>query len=355
MLGVAWPAIRTALDAPLAGVGVLLGAMTVAQFAASTFSGRVRERIGTFLVLFVPAVLAALGLALFAIASDWLVVTVASALLGTGVGLLDAAVNTEAALRQGIRFMGALHGAWAVGAALGPPLIAFAVLGPGSWRFGYAVAAIAFLVIALAAVGLRAQLGRAPVAIVTSRPASASKSPAAMVAALMFVYVGVELGAGQWSFTRFTATSSPLDTSTAASAVFLYWSGLGAGRFVLAVVGHRLAPARWLDASVTGALLSTAAVSVAPPELGALVALPLLGLSLSVFVPVLIYVTPERVGRVAAPHVIGYMTAAGMLGGATLPAATGVLMQNAGVEYLGPALVTLSAVLATLHRVSARA
>ena len=47
--------------------------------------------------------------------------------------------------------------------------------------------------------------------------------------------------------------------------------------------------------------------------------------------------------------------AAGMLGGATLPAATGVIMQSAGVEYLGPALVALSAVLAALHRVSARA
>ena len=89
--------------------------------------------------------------------------------------------------------------------------------------------------------------------------------------------------------------------------------------------------------------------------LPALLALPLLGVSLSVFVPVLIYVTPQRVGHQTAPHAIGYMVAAGMLGGATLPAATGLLMQNSGVEALGAALVGLAVVLAALHRASLRA
>src|SRR5436190_17813365 len=70
MLGVAWPSIRDALGAPLAGLGVLLGAMTVTQFAASTFSGAIRERLGTTRVLLLPAAMAAAGLALFAVATD---------------------------------------------------------------------------------------------------------------------------------------------------------------------------------------------------------------------------------------------------------------------------------------------
>jgi hypothetical protein len=69
---------------------------------------------------------------------------------------------------------------------------------------------------------------------------------------------------------------------------------------------------------------------------------------------VLIYVTPQRVGHETAPHAIGYMVAAGMLGGATLPAATGLLMQNSGVAVLGPTLVVLAVVLALLHRISLR-
>jgi len=351
MLGVAWPSIRDALNAPLAGLGVLLGAMTVTQFGASTFSGAIRDRLGTTRVLLFPAAMAAAGLALFAVATDWIVITLASAILGAGVGLLDAAINTEAALRRGVRFMAALHGAWAVGAAVGPPLITVAI-GLGSWRLGYGVGAIAFVLVAVATLTMRNAFEQAPTHDLAA--GESARAHLLMGAALMFVYVGIELGAGQWAFTRFTA-ADVLDTNTAAAALFLYWAGLAAGRFVLALVGHRLEPRRWLDLSVIGSLLATIAFSLAPAFIAALVALPLLGISLSVFVPVLIYVTPQRVGHEAAPHAIGYMVAAGMLGGATLPALIGLVMQNSGVALLGPALVLLAVALALLHRASLRA
>jgi len=351
MLGVAWPSIRDALSAPLAGLGVLLGAMTVTQFAASTFSGAIRERLGTTRVLLIPAAMAAVGLALFAVGSDWIVITLASAIFGAGVGLLDAAINTEAALRRGIRFMGALHGAWAVGAAFGPPVITLAI-GLGSWRYGYGLAALAFVLIAALTLILRGALDDTPVLEVVAAPSA--RTHLVTGAALMFAYVGIELGAGQWAFTRFTADSA-LDLSTAATAVFLYWAGLAAGRLLLAVVGHLLEPRRWLDLSVIGAVATTIGFTVLSPVIAALVALPLLGVSLSVFVPVLFYVTPQRVGHETAPHAIGYMSAAGMLGGAALPAATGLVMQSSGVAMLGPTLVLLAVALALLHRASFRA
>jgi len=222
MLGVAWPSIRDALGAPLAGLGILLGAMTVTQFGASTFSGAIRERLGTTRVLLWPAAMAAAGLALFAIATDWIVITLASAILGAGVGLLDAAINTEAALRRGVRFMAALHGAWAVGAALGPPLITLAI-GLGSWRLGYGAAAIAFVLVAAATLTMRSAFDDAPTQEVAAAPSA--RTHLVTGAALMFVYVGIELGAGQWAFTRFIAAGA-LDTNTAAVAVFLYWAGL---------------------------------------------------------------------------------------------------------------------------------
>jgi fucose permease len=352
MLGVAWPSIREALGAPLAGLGILLGAMTATQFAASTFSGAIRERLGTTRVLFLSAVLAAAGLALFTVAAGWIVIALASAILGAGLGLLDAAVNTEAALRRGVRFMGALHGAWAVGAALGPPLVTVAIEGLGSWRFGYAAAAVAFFVVAIAMLTVRGQLQDAPPQVVAA--AASARAHVVMGALLMFVYVGVELGAGQWAFSRFTV-GADLDINTAATAVFLYWAGLGAGRFGLAIIGDRVPARRWLDVSVVGTVLTTVAFSLLPPSLAALGALPLLGVSLSVFVPVLIYVTPQRVGHETAPHAIGYMVAAGMLGGATIPAGIGLLMQSSGVVFLGPALVLLALALAALHRASLRA
>src|SRR5260221_5409598 len=82
MLGIAWPSIRAALDAPLASLGLLLGAMTVAQFVASSAAGRIRERFGTFALLLIPTVLSAGGLALFALAPAWPSTIAAAALLG---------------------------------------------------------------------------------------------------------------------------------------------------------------------------------------------------------------------------------------------------------------------------------
>jgi len=348
MLGIAWPSMRAHLDAPLAGLGVVLAAMTVTEFGSSALSGIVRARFGTVALLLLPTALAAGGLLLFTLAQTWPTIIVAAAVLGAGLGLLDAGFNTEAALRRGIRFMGALHASWAVGATLGPPLIGLVLVIAGSWRLGYAIAALAFVAFGIAMYLARGDLAatpegeNAPIATRDARRASV------MAGALMFVYVGIELGAGQWSFTRLTVDGA-LTEGVAGLAVFLYWSALAAGRIALALVGDRIAAAQLVDLSVAGAIASAIAFWILPPPIAALVALPSIGLSLSVFVPLLLYLIPRRVGRAAAPHVIGYLVAAGMIGGAVLPAGIGLVLQATGVSSLGTCLTALAATFGVLH------
>jgi fucose permease len=352
MLGIAWPSMRSSLDAPFAGLGLLVAAMTVAQFAASAASGLLRERLRTIPLLLAAAAAAAGGLATFAIASGWWATIIASAVLGCGVGLLDAAVNTEAALRGDIRFMGALHGAWAIGASLGPPLVGATLVASDSWRPAYIAGATAFALLGIATYAVRADIADAPELDASPREERIGRT-VILGCALMFVYVGIELGAGQWTYTRLTADGS-LSEGLAGLAVYLYWSALAAGRIGLAALGDRIAPARLFDLSVFGALAGTLGFWVFPPPLAALVALPCLGAALSVFVPVLIYLTPRRIGSAAAPRAIGYLVAAGMIGGASLPAAVGLLMQTIDVAALGPSLVFLAVMLAGLHVASTR-
>jgi fucose permease len=348
MLGVAWPSIRGELDAPFTGLGLVLAAMTLTEFGSSALSGIIRKRFGTIALLLLPTTLAAGGLLLFTLAQTWSTVIVASAVLGAGLGLLDAAVNTEAALRRGIRFMGALHASWAVGATLGPPLIGLVLVMAGSWRLGYAVAALAFVAFAIATYLARADLAATPESEDTPVETSGARRASVMGAALMFVYVGIELGAGQWSFTRLTADGALTD-GLAGVAVFLYWSALAAGRIGLALFGGGASAARLIDLSVAGAIFSAVAFWILPPPIAALVALPSIGLSLSVFVPLLLYLIPRRVGRAAAPHVIGYLVAAGMIGGAVLPAGIGLILQSTGVSSLGICLSALAAAFGGLH------
>ena len=353
MLGIAWPSMRASLDAPFAGLGLLVAAMTVAQFAASAASGLLRERLGTIALLLAAVAAASGGLAVFAIASGWWATILASAVLGSGVGLLDAAVNTEAALRGDIRFMSGLHGAWAVGASLGPPLVGAALVASDSWRPAYVIAAGAFAILGGAIYVVRSDLSAAPELEADSPEARRIGRTVILGCALMFVYVGIELGGGQWTYTRFTADRS-LSGALAGLAVFLYWSALAAGRIALAVLGDRVAPARLFDLSVFGALASTLGFWVLPAPIAALVALPCLGAALSVFVPLLLYLTPRRIGSAAAPRAIGYQVAAGMIGGASLPAGVGLLMQLIDVAVLGPCLVAMAAVLTGLHLASTR-
>ena len=353
MLGIAWPSMRVSLDAPFVGLGLLVAAMTVAQFAASAASGLLRERLGTIALLLVSVAAAAGGLAIFAIASGWWATILASAVLGCGVGLLDAAVNTEAALRGDVRFMGALHGAWAIGASLGPPLVGAMLVASDSWRPAYVAAAVAFVLLGIATYAVRSDLGDAPELEAGPSGERSIGRTVVLGCALMFVYVGVELGAGQWTYTRFTVDGA-LSDGLAGLAVFLYWSALAAGRIALALFGDRVAPARLFDLSVFGALASAIGFSVLPPPVAALLALPCLGAALSVFVPVLLYLTPRRIGSAAAPRAIGYQVAAGMIGGASLPALVGVLMQSIDVAVLGPCLVAMAAVLTGLHVASSR-
>lgn len=348
MLGIAWPSIRAELDAPLAGLGVVLAAMTVTEFGSSALSGLVRQRFGTIALLLLPTALAAGGLLLFTLAQTWPTIILAAALLGTGLGLLDAAFNTEAALRRGIRFMAALHASWAVGATLGPALIGLVLVVAGSWRLGYAVAALAFVAFAIATYVVRGDLGAAPESEDAPIAMRGAGRASVMGGALMFVYVGIELGAGQWSFTRLTADGALTD-GLAGLAVFLYWSALAAGRIALALFGARIPAPRLIDLSVAGAIVSAVAFWILPPPLAALLALPSIGLSLSVFVPLLLYLIPGRVGRAAAPHVIGYLVAAGMIGGALLPAGIGLVLQWSGVSSLGVCLSALAAAFGVLH------
>jgi fucose permease len=249
--------------------------------------------------------------------------------------------------------MSGLPAAWAIGASRGPPLVGATLVASDSWRPAYVIAAAAFVLLGIAVYTVRSDLSAAPELEAEAPGERRIGRTVVLGCALMFVYVGIELGGGQWTYTRFTADGS-LSDGLAGLAVFLYWSALAAGRIALAVLGDRVAPARLFDLSVFGALASTLGFAVLPPPVAALVALPSLGAALSVFVPVLLYLTPRRIGSAAAPRAIGYQVAAGMIGGASLPAVVGLLMQSAGVAVLGPCLVTMAAVLTGLHVLSTR-
>ena len=355
-VGVAWPQMRASLGAPLAGLGLLLAAYTAAYFVASAGSGFLGARLGTGALLAAGCGLAAAGLLGLSVATAWWMVPAVTLLLGGGSGLIDAAANAHTSLNRGVRFMGWLHASWAVGAALGPPIVVASTGATGSWRAAFGAMAGAFLAVGFL-IGYRRQdwIDLRPDG---ERPSSAALVPRSsrrralvLLIGLFILGAGLEGTAGDWSYTQLTA-GRLLSTGLAGLGASLFWAGLAGGRAAMGLFGNRIAPDRLLDISVGASALGALAFWLAPPLGSALIALPILGAAISVIFPLLLSITPTRVGTEMTSHAIGYELAAGTLGGGGLPALTGLSLQAAGLLTLGPLLTVFAAGLLVLHLVS---
>ena len=355
-IGVAWPHMRVSLGAPLAGLGLLLAAFTIGYFIASAGSGRVTLRIGTPALLIGGCGLASVGCMGLSVASRWWMVPVVSLILGAGSGLIDAAVNAHISLNRGVRYMGWLHASWAVGAALGPPLVVTSLAATGSWRSSFAAVAVAFLGIGAVVLSRRRDwvhtAARLDEGAQAARPIpSEYRRALAVLTGLFLLGGGLEATAGDWSYTQLTAGRA-LSAGVASTSASLFWAGLAAGRVALGLLGNRIVPERLLDAGVTVAALAALVFWLGSPLVAALIALPILGVAVSVIFPLLLSMTPSRVGARMTAHAVGYELAAGTLGGGGIPALTGLVLQSAGLLALGPLLTVMAAGLLLLHLMS---
>ena len=355
-IGVAWPHMRASLGAPLAGLGLLLAAWTVAYFVASASSGPGTARFGTSILLLGGCALAGAGALGLSLASQWWMIPVAALPLGAGSGLIDAAVNAHVSLNRGVRYMGWLHASWALGAALGPQAIVIALAATGSWRAAFLVMAAAFLGIGLV-VGARRTDWTGGSSNET-RPAQPERGGGSryrrallLLAGLFLIGAGLEATAGDWSYTQLTVgRSMPADLASWSASLF--WAGLAGGRVALGLFGHRVSSVRLLDLGVGTAMLAAVGFWLAPPLVAAFIALPILGIAVSLIFPLLLSLTPERVGTAMTSHTVGYGLAAGNIGAGGIPAGAGLVLQSVGVLALGPILAVLAVVMALLHAVS---
>jgi fucose permease len=360
-LGVVWPTIAADLHRPLGDLGLVVAAGTIPYLLASGATGRVLARVQIDRVLVVAAFVGAIALAGWAWSPAWAGVIAASALFGFARGAVDGGVNADFALNAPPSALGLAHGAYGVGATLAPVLATALLLrGPG-WRSFYALLAVLAIAIAgFARVALRGE--PADVAAHNGHDghdrndgpdaaAGISGVPRRVTTvatlAVFATYVAAEGATGAWAFTLLVrARHMPI--STAGPWVATYWAGLTVGRFVLAALSHRVRPESLLHASVALGVVAVGWLWIDPWHLG-VGALPFAGLGFAAIFPVLIALTPARVGRVAAPSVVGWSIAAAALGGPAATAAIGALVDRRGSEVIGVALFAATIVFAAAH------
>lgn len=349
-LGVAWPTIRSDFGRALSDLGIVIASGSVGYLTVSGLYGRLHTRFGTGLLLTGGSTLLALGLLGVALAPTFVVVVAAAAAVGAGGGLVDTGMNAHAALAFDIRSINLLHACYGIGATLGPIFLTVSLTRTASWTAGYLSMAAVQMVV-LVGVWRRRRSWEAGVET-PDREDEPRRAQAWLLLALFFLYTGVEVGTGQWSFTLLTE-SRGYSTAAAGTWVAIYWGGLTAGRFGLGIVGHRIGAVETLHGSVAVALLGLGLLWLDPQDLGVL-GLPIASIGFAAIFPTLISVTPARLGAGRSTRSIGHQLAAANLGVAAIPWILGIAAESLGVAALAPGLFVVGLVFAITHVVSVR-
>ena len=370
-LGVAWPSIRASFGLSLSQLGTLLTASMLGYLFASALSGRIVSAVGVGHVLTLSTALMAASAAGYALSPGWWAMVACAVGAGMGSGAIDAGLNAYAAHHFSPRATNWMHATFGFGATTGPLLMTALIARGSSWRWGYAI--IAALMTALAvtflathrvwrddAEGAADSGGSAADAAKAEPRAAAAQSmhplrrPRVWVGiALFFVYTGLEFSTGQWAYSVLTQSRGVRPT-IAGTAVGLFWGSLTAGRIVLGGLTTWVSHTLILRCAVIGAPFAALCIASRGHYAINIAGLMLMGFTLAPIFPLMISVTPQRVGTRDASHAVGYQIAAAALGGAGLPALAGILAKWHGLEMIGPYLVAVAMMFLALHEIVLR-
>jgi len=171
---------------------------------------------------------------------------------------------------------------------------------------------------------------------------------------MFFVFTGLELSGGQWSYTLFTEARA-IEPAAAGLWVSIYWASLTVGRILFGFAASRIRIDALLRVAMLGCVCGAALIWWDPTDLQLLgmrisfVGLALLGFSLAPIFPLSMSNTPRLIGARHAPNAIGFQVAAASLGIAALPGLAGFLAERRGLEVIGPFLLILAVTMLVLH------
>jgi fucose permease len=356
LIGVAWPSVRNHFGLQQSAVSLIFFGSGCSYFLSSFFTGRLLKilRIGTLLAA--SSALVALSVFGYAFAPVWLLFAACSLLHGLGSGAIDAGLNHYVAHHFSARHMNWLHACYSIGAMLGPLIMTGVIAWNRSWRGGYLMVAITLVILSMLFAVTRRRWDKP--GNTSNEPSS--QPPGATTAEtlrhpivwlhilLFFVYTGLELTVGQWSFTILTE-SRGIEKELAGLWVTIFWASIAAGRILFGFIVDRLGIDRLLRISTVIIVAGTALFALNFSNAISAFALGLTGLGLAPIYPCMMTRTPQRLGKSLAAHVIGFQVSAAMLGAAAIPSACGWLAQRAGLFVIAVAAVGMALAVALLH------
>jgi fucose permease len=335
------------VDRPTIGLTFLTGA---AGFViAGGAAGSLIHRLGSRLTLAVGGGAFVIGMLALGLRPPFLVFALIQVLIGFGTGVLESVLNVYlTGLPNATTLLNRLHAFFGVGALLGP-LVATWLLGFTTWRSVLVLLGVAAVPLVI---GFLATYPDRPPAPAQPDPvavpgrglfASALREPGVLLGAvLLSVYVGLELGVGNWAFSYLTEGRGH-GTTLAGYTVSGYWFGLTLGRFLISPLAVRvgMTASGMMHACMAGVLAAAAIAWLVPGTVAAVVGLVLLGFFLGPIFPTTMAVVPDVTTARLVPTAIGVINAGSVFGGSALPWLAGAVAQGVGAWTLLPFALVL--------------
>lgn len=352
-LGVLLPSILQAFKLNPASITLLFLSQITGYITAALNSGALTNRLGLAPMVLIAATSLTSALCIYASTTHWFVMVITGTLLGLGIGLIDAGINTFIASDQrNANKMGFLHAFYGIGALLGPTIATTLLELQLSWRNIYLVFAsfVSLVIIGM----LWAILHRYRPLTQRIKATSSIRAdlrtvlttPVIVISALLLaVYVGTEASIGNWSYTVQTIDRKTA-TWIAGYSVSGYWAGLTMGRFAMGRMVHWFGAIRTIVYSLALLLISSLIWWLFPAQLWSLF---VMGFSLAAIFPTVIWLVPQRIDAPLVPSAIGFLTSAASLGAATIPTALGWLANQAGLSVIPMLIVGLTLIMIVLQ------
>lgn len=342
IIGAALPKILTSFGWSYFVAGLVLAANAMAYFSFTFVGGYAIRYLGPRRTVVTGLSISAIGLMFFAATPDPLTNILLAALIGVGQGFVEITVNWTTlrldTAKTG-RPMNLMHGAFAVGAILGPLALAGLLQAGFDWMTVYHGMSGVFA--ALAVLFLLMPMRLPPDASVAESGLVAQRlgtHPAYYLSFLaLFFYVGVELGVSNWVAQYFVAVFD-YPVSQSALLVSLFWVGLLAGRFGVPLLYHGPRQDVVLLGFSALATVAIAALSLlgfaatAPFTQTLAMGLVLLsGLGCSIFYPAAITILGNCFPH-AQSQAIGFAATGGGIGAFVFPFLMSALAQGWGIR-----------------------
>ena len=364
IIGVAWPAVRSAFGLPLEELGILMTLLLIMSALSSFFSGRIVSFFGTGKVVFISAVMTGSALLGYSISGNFLWLLLFTLPLGFGQGAVDSGLNRYVAEHYQPRHMNWTHCFWGVGATVGPLIMTKALMNGNEWRLGYRVISIIQLLIA-AVIYLSILKGyweerqehiteeeREQIRINEETGMSSARAQV-MAMLLFFVYSGMELSMGVWTSSVLLESRHMSVSLTGLASAFLY-AMIMVGRLLSGFIVSKIGNQRMIRVDFAVALVGMICIGTVKTDAGAIVGIVLVGLGFASIFPGLMYETPIRFKKKVSNQLIGYQVGAASLGGSAVSSVIGVILSRFGLELLYPMLIVLLIITFVINEVLSR-